>query len=164
MNTGQFRENDIVHQDAFYAVGLAYEGPMADDGRIPRLWEEFLDRVPEIKRRTTKKELLGIAQCTEEQKKKGEMFYLAAARVEQINYLPQGMTAKVVEGGGFLKALHKGPVSKIRETIGFFADKLVPARGYSVDRRPLIEIYDERYKGEAQDSVIEILIPLGEKT
>lgn len=154
----------IVKRDPFRVVGLAYTGPMKAKHEIPALWQRFNERVSAVKHREQPGVSFGVFYSTPEQFKKSEMTYLAAVAVkEPADDTPAEMVVRRVQGGRFAKITHKGPISKITETIDFLFRIWIPESDFELENRESYELYDERFRFEEADSAFDIFAAVKKK-
>lgn len=129
---------------------------------IPKLWEKFIPRSHEIKSRLNSTDL-GICICIDEEKEKthpDECFYMACTEVKSIQELPVGMTAMTIPAGNYAVFTHKGEVEKINLTMKYIYGSWLPKSGKKLRDAPDIEVYDERFKPDSEDSELDIYIPI----
>lgn len=130
---------------------------------IPQLWAQFVPRLAEaqpLERGIT----YGLCECPESIGEKStrpdEALYLAAVQSAPGSKAPRGMTTWQSPGSTFAKFVHRGPVAKLGETIGYIYGKWLPAGEYESGDGPDIERCDERFNPMSDDSVLEIFIPV----
>jgi AraC family transcriptional regulator len=70
------------------------------------------------------------------------------------------MTARTVPGGTFAVFVHRGPISTFHETVGAVWQRWLPESGLKPTGQPDFELYDSRFKAEAEDSEFEMWIPV----
>lgn len=142
---------------SFRVVGLgeSYE-PNKTQG-ISQLWEQFMPQSGKIAKRVGM-EAYGISQC------QGDRFdYVAGVQVEDGAPVPEGMTDITVNDGHFAVFTHRGPISKIGETMKYIWSTWMPSSEYEYTGAPEFELYDNRFKFMAHDSEFDIYIPVRSK-
>ncbi|MCB9027101.1 MAG: effector binding domain-containing protein [Bdellovibrionaceae bacterium] len=149
--------SNIVTKKNFWVVGLEYKGPQKFQGD---LWDKFIPRMKEVKNRIDGETSFGVCYATKEMTKKDELSYMAALPVSIVEDVPEGMTAREVIGGEYVVVIHKGSIEKIGDTIDFAYGTWLPRSGYDPDDRADLELYDARFKAEADDSEFDFLIPI----
>lgn len=129
---------------------------------IPKLWDEYLPRRHEITKALNSTDL-GICICIEEEKEKNhpdECFYMACTEIKDIQEPPIGMTVMTIPEGNYAVFTHKGEVDKINLTMNYIFGSWLPKSGKKLRDAPDIEIYDERFKPDSEDSMLDIYIPI----
>jgi AraC family transcriptional regulator len=129
---------------------------------LPKLWDCFNPRAHEIKRRIPGR-ALGICEALPTAVVKSQThdaFYMASVEVDALDAIPNGMVAKKIPAGRYAVFIHKGPLAKIDHTTQYIYGSWLPKSGEELRDSPDLEIYDARYKVEAEDSEIELQIPL----
>lgn len=118
-----------------------------------KAWMDFLEKVESIKR-TNKKEMFGASFETGE----CEFRYIAAVEVDAHTPIPEGMVEQIIEPAKYVVYSHKGKVDKLGETYADIQNTQIPKDGIKPEKWWL-EVYDERYKYDQDDSEFDILIP-----
>jgi len=152
-------EPKIVHKDAFLVGGCLYVGKN-ENNEIPAMWDkEFLPRAAELQPGDSKPRVFyGVCRCAG--KDDGSFEYLAAADVDSLDNLPQGMvgweipeqTYAVFEVNG-LKDLHQAFERAYGEWL--------PKSQYDAAEGPMFEYYPETFCSE--DSMLYIYIAVKPK-
>jgi AraC family transcriptional regulator len=73
---------------------------------------------------------------------------------------PEGMVSRVAPAGKYAKFVHKGKLNTLAHTYGFIHTNWFPSSGKQRRPAPEIEVYDERFKMDSDDSEFDILIPV----
>ncbi len=143
------------NRDEFKIIGLQIETSVQEcknDNKMPALWEEFIKRVPEISNRVGEN-FYGVSFKTGE----CEFRCIAAVEVSSLDELPEGMVGEIVPASKYLAFEHKGKLDKLNDTYGQIAEKEMPASGMK-EKDVWLEVYDERFKLDSDDSIIEIWV------
>ena len=152
-------EPEIREISEFKIVGLQCQtelGKTMED--LPKLWDEYMPRMGEIKNRIDEKVGYGVSIAEDPESKK--FTYLAGVGVTDDSTIPEGMTSITIKEGKYVVFTHKGSLTKIGETYDFIWNEWLPKSGKKIDvRAPCLERYDERFKDD-ENSVMEILFPL----
>lgn len=141
----------------FRVIGLgeSYEPNKAQG--ISQLWEQFMPRTGSVTKRVGM-EAFGISQC------KGDRFdYVAGVKVEGDAPIPEGMMDIHVADGHYAVFTHRGPISKIADTMKYIWSTWMPASDYEYTGAPEFELYDHRFRFMAHDSEFDIYIPVRTK-
>lgn len=131
-------------------VGLKITTTVDKCGKVlPKLWEDFMAKVAEIKHKLNPEIVYGV--CTSTCEEDCEFDYFAAVGVSDVNDQPEGFESVVVPPAKYEKYVHKGKVSQIGETY-MKAQSEVAGKETGV----WLERYDEKYIPESDDSEMEI--------
>jgi AraC family transcriptional regulator len=129
---------------------------------IPALWGQFMSRIGEIKHR--KGELcFGLVEMLPEGEDKShidEMFYIACAEVSNFDAVPPGMIHRVIPMGRYACFSHKGKLDRLEHTMNFIHGSWVPKSNVRLREAPELELYDERFIPDSDNSEFDILLPI----
>lgn len=153
-------KSEIINKETFWVVGMEYRGSKEHHGEIPKLWGKFDGRSKEISNRQGKVVSYGVCFSTPSMLQKDEFYYMASVPVTSSDDVPEGMVAKEIKGGDFVVITHKGPISKISDTLDYVYGSWLPKSGFDPDDRANLELYDQRFKFEDPESEFDILVPI----
>ncbi|MDF1666056.1 MAG: GyrI-like domain-containing protein, partial [Planctomycetota bacterium] len=98
---------------SFRVIGLGESYELNKAQGISQLWEQFMPRTATMTQRVGM-EAFGIGQC------KGDRFeYLAGVKVESDAPIPEGMVDMDIEAGHYAVFTHRGPISKIADSMKY---------------------------------------------
>lgn len=145
-------EPKFVDHPAFTVVGMTVRfEPATAQQTIPPLWDRFVPRMKEV-RHVPDGRSFGVCWGNE---------YLAGVPVTKVEAVPAGMEARTVPAGHHAVFTHRGPVSRIQETLHHVFQVWLPASGRALDEAaPVFELYDERFQDQAETSELDIYVPL----
>ncbi len=129
----------------------------AGSSDIPVLWRRIGPRLAKLGTSATR-----YAVCFNLETPDGgptKLEYMAAKEVESLNDLPSGMTTLVLPQRKYLRFEHHGVLATYGQTIHAIL-RTIREQGLDVDHSFDLERYDERFRLNESDSVIDILIPL----
>jgi AraC family transcriptional regulator len=160
----------IVTKSAFNVVGCrrAFISGLSPDANnfivIPKLWEEFIERMNEITAQAGE-ESYGIVHARPEAERKHphEMMYIAGVRVAPGNDAPPGMVLYEVPAGLYAVFTHRGPIANLGKTLAGIYREWLPASGYRHGGTCDVELYDRRFNPTAESSEMETWIPIRPK-
>lgn len=134
----------------------------APDNEISKLWVRFSARGGEI--RDFNGRSYGIS-LIDQSYVPGQAFdYIASAGVTEIGDVPENMIAKSIPGALYCVITRKGPIQDIGLAYAYFEETWLPDSDYFRDSGALIELYDERYRGnDNPESVMELWFPIRRK-
>jgi AraC family transcriptional regulator len=89
-----------------------------------------------------------------------KMNYLAAIRLEDSEHNTQGLETLELPGGSYLACEHVGPLGNLGQTTAWFYTEYLPSSGVQLRKGYHLEIYDDRFDPESQDSVMLICAPV----
>lgn len=155
-------EPKIVARDEFMIAGTEYIGKN-ENGEISRMWgEEFLPRVQEIKNAVNPCVFYGLCS-TIENSVNGEWSYIAGVEVNNIDSIPPGMVGRVIPAATYAVFTHTGPLTTLHNTFENIHQIWLPDSGYEKAADYDFEYYDERFKHMAEDSELDIWVPVKSK-
>lgn len=152
-------EPKFVTRDEFIVVGAEFVGK-SHNGEIPKLWHEsFLPRLGEVQHGVNDGVLYGV--CSVVGTGKGECYsYIASREVSSLDDIPEGMTGIVVPACKYAVFTHHGPLETIKDTYNHIYETWLPSSGMEWGDGMDFEYYDARFKGSAEDSEIDLYVPV----
>ncbi len=139
----------LVDISEYKIIGIGNIGKPTHPGDV---WPALFTRINEVTDRINHHETIGLI-------KRNEPGYLAGVRTESLSEVPEGMFMYKIPAGQYAGVTHRGPISKINESF----EKLIywlSTNNYEEFDVVCIEIYDERFKGEEDDSELDMFIQL----
>lgn len=106
---------------------------------------------------------LGLCEFISDISKKShpdECPYVAGAEVTDFDSVPDEMIRKVVSAGRYAVFTHKGKLDNLEHTMSYIYGSWIPKFGEELREAPDLEIYDERFRPDSDDSELDIYIPL----
>lgn len=89
--------------------------------------------------------------------------YLVGVPAKVIPDAKAPWTKHTIKGGTYAVFTHRGPVENIMETYMYIYNTWLPDSGYAERFGDQFEYYDERFKDQSPDSIIEIWVPVQKK-
>lgn len=123
---------------------------------IMALWARFNERRGEIHTQMGP-DSYGVIVSSGNQ---GGMGYLAGIETSDPKAVPAEMTTIPVPEGNYAVFTHRGPLSKIRETMAAIYGGWVPRNKAMMRNAPHLEIYGERFDADSEDSEFEVCVPV----
>lgn len=128
---------------------------------ITPLWQNFNARRSEIKNLAGNRSFgVTFPFWQGKTKKEHEMVYVACVEVENKDSVPQDMLAIDVPKGKYAVFTHKGKVDKIYEMFKNIYSIWMPQAGLAMRDAPHLEIYDERFIWDSENSEFDICVPV----
>lgn len=129
---------------------------------IPQLWDVYIKRRNEIKGAVTEFDLGVISAIIPPETKShpAEMSYIACTEVTNFDNLPDGMISRTIPAGNYAVFTHHGRISKFGDTMNYIFETWLPTSGKQIRKAPELEMYDHRFNPNADDSEMEICIPI----
>lgn len=153
-------EPRVIIKDKFLVMGMECFGANTH-GEIPDLWDRFIARMGEIKHRKNKGVTLGICDHVEGyDPNKSEFSYQAGVEVKEYSFIPDGMILKEIPKQKYVVFTHRGSVKELEDTYRYIYSTYFFKSNHEPIDAPDFELYDERFKGEENDSEMEIYIPI----
>jgi AraC family transcriptional regulator len=161
----------IVEKPAQTVVGLEAPfihalSPQANNAEvIGPLWDKFLQRVQQVPQRAGK-EMYGIIYEPAQGPRShpDELRYIAGVAVSQLGTIPAGMVRHTLSAGTFAVFTHRGPISNIAETCRHIYRVWLPQSAWQHAGTADVELYDDRFQCDRDDSEMEYWIPVTPKT
>ncbi len=164
-------EPQIVPMESFYVVGMEarFIGALSPEANnfdvIPPLWDRFINRMGQVEGRSDEATYgLVITRPERERSHPDELLYVAGVAVHGVASLPEGMVCHKVPASTFAVFTHRGPISKLTETVRMAVDVWLPSSGYRWNGLE-VERYDHRFSFESpQESEMETwmgIVPSG---
>lgn len=129
---------------------------------LPKLWDAYLPRSGEIAHRKDSRHI-GLCEAIPNvgvKRHPDEFFYLAGTEVNRIESIPTGMVAKCVPAGRYAVFTHKGSLEKLEYTMNYIYGSWLPRSGEKLRDAPDLEIYDDRFLPESEESELDIYLPI----
>lgn len=132
---------------------------------IGPLWGELLKRAASVPHRVGHA-MYGVifARTPGERSHPDELEYLAGVAVQSASAVPAGLVARKIPAGQFAVFLHRGPIRDIGATIRAIYRVWLPASRYEHSGLADIELYDERFCPDGDQSVMEYWISVRPKS
>jgi AraC family transcriptional regulator len=146
----------------FKSVGMLFTGKPGSS-EIPDLWDKFVPHIDSIPNRTNHNTCYGIINPFGPKEYEGEIDYIAAVEVDNLNDIPKGMVSAEVPEAYYAVFTHKGPISNFMESIRYVFGEWLPNSEYTLTGTPELEVYDERFDPTSEDSECEICLPVKKK-
>jgi AraC family transcriptional regulator len=126
---------------------------------IPPLWDALCHRAPEVPDRVGQA-MYGIIYGRPEAERSHphELQYIAAVAVNSTANIPPGMTSRTIPAGKFAVFTHRGPINRIGDTCYEIYRVWLPQSAWQHAGIADVEVYDERFSPDGEDSVMEYWI------
>jgi predicted transcriptional regulator YdeE len=148
-------EPKFTEKKGFKVAGLKYVGknPQPDIGN---LWDKFVPRMNEPVNRINPNVTYGVCYDMDAE---GNIYYIAGVEVSDFENLPEGFDTVEIPDNKYAVFTHKGSIANFSQTVAFVYGKWVkdPANNKKFDA-PDFELYDERFKGDAEDSECDLYV------
>ncbi|HBX69430.1 MAG TPA: hypothetical protein DEH25_08615, partial [Chloroflexi bacterium] len=155
----QKMEPKIVTKPAFKAIGLSYVGKNKNH-EIAQMWGVFNQRMPEI-HSIDQSQSYGLCFASPKGAAEGEFEYVAACEVSNSQSLPAGMVYREVPEHKYAVFTHYGKLDNLGETYRYIYETWLPQSGLEVHpSRYDMEVYDERFAIDSDDSEFDIYLAL----
>lgn len=164
-------EPRIVEKPEFTVVGCrgAFIHALSPDANnlqvIGELWQKFLAASDSVRHRVG--EIMhGVIYGEPEGQRshRHELQYIACAPVDSIDQLPEGMVAYTVPAATFAVFNHVGPIENIGETVSDAYRTWLPSSPYEHAEIADVELYDDRFCSDRDESVMEYWISVVRKS
>lgn len=142
---------------------ISIMSPDADNSKvIPALWHQFVNRIDEIPGRVGHASygLVGELPPAQRTGAKGELFYVACVTVRADAQPPAGMIRQAIPAGKYAVFTHHGKLDTLGKTMHDIYAVWLPQSGMQRRHAPDIEVYDQRFKLDSDDSEFDICLPV----
>jgi len=138
----------LKEREPFTIVGIPINTSVQNASKdCPKVWGEFIPRAEEIKNPKGK---IMYSVC----KETSGCDFRYTAGMESDEAAPEGMIIEKVPKEKWAVYEHKGKIDKLNETYAFIMEDM-KKQGLK-EKKFWLEVYDERYKHEQDDSMFEI--------
>ncbi len=150
----------FVHRDSFRVIGLCRSFTM-NNNSIPSLWDKFSQSCDQLPGVINPKTAYGICYSEEtDMTADTPFFYIAGMEVSLDAVVPADFHEKSIPEADYAVFEHIGSLDTLQQTYKAIYNEWLPSSGYQRMNDYDIELYDERFKYGAPDSVFEIWIPI----
>lgn len=132
---------------------------------IPPLWHRLFTRKAELGQQLDAY-MYGACRClpSSQRTREDELEYLAGINVASSSPVPAGMGKWKIAAATYAQFTHRGPISKLSETINYVHGAWLPRSEFEyVNSGVELERYDDRFNPEAKDSEMDYLITVRPK-
>lgn len=154
----------FVDEKKVVGMGTKFISTLSPDNNnqtiIPALWGTYVTRSQEIKSRVGYADFGVCFDPGGVKSHPDECFYVAGAEVKNTNEVPDGMMTMTIPAGQYAVFTHKGSIEKLRFTMKYIYGSWLPKSGQKLRDAPDLEIYDQRFKPDSEDSEIDVYIPI----
>lgn len=126
---------------------------------IPQVWDRLMHCLQSFPHQSCES-MYGLIEQREERSHEHELWYLAGVPAQPEAAIPDGTTLKTVPAGTYAVFTHRGPMSDIAKTVGYAYREWLPNFGYELADAPDVELYDERFSCDRDDSEMEYWLPV----
>lgn len=147
-----------------YLVGMHLTTNFINN-RVAELWKRFMPRLSEIQYRSSV-DLISMSVYSEshfsEFNPANDFEKWAAAEVNSLQNMPDGMEGFVLQGGLYAVFEYRGSSSD-SSVFRYIYGEWLPGSGYELDVRPHFEVLGPKYRNNDPSSEEEIWIPVKRK-
>lgn len=148
---------EIKEKPEFKVVGKEIETTVQEcmtNNPHPKLWTDFMQHLSKIQNRVGNI-FYGVSK--EISKKDCNFTSMACVEVSDLGNIPEGLVGKTVPSSKYAVFEHKGKVEDLTKTYQRLYEKDLPASGLK-QKDIWLEVYDDRFKENSEDSVMEIWV------
>lgn len=151
----------IVKKDALKVIGMNVFTTQKEN-TIPQLWSRFNPVSGTIKNVTEANVALGLCPHTDVKdfNEETEFEYIAGLVVSSFDDIPEGMMSYEVPAQRYAVFTHKGSIESLGETYHAIYSDWFAKNDYEFSPGTEFELYDERFKFGADDSEMDIYVPI----
>ena len=152
----------VIEREKLQVIGMKIT-TNTEEMMIPKFWDIFIKRMPEIELFTIPNCSLGICLggTTKEDENSTRFDYLACKILtKKPDVIPENMIVHEVPAGLFAVFTHRGNIDSLSETYQYIYDQWLEESVYEQEDRDQIEWYDARFQYDSDQSEIDIHIPI----
>ncbi|CAN5664737.1 hypothetical protein BH10BAC5_BH10BAC5_28740 [soil metagenome] len=150
----------VKNYHAFKAVGMKVTGQNMNN-EISNMWKEYFSKSQSLKNVKEGGYYYGVCSPMSQNTKEKGFDYIACREVNNFNDVPEGMVTVDIPEGKYAMFTYKGNIMKISTIYNYIFGEWVKKTDMKPDNdRNDFELYDERFKGEEDDSELDIYIPI----
>ncbi|MBT2727883.1 GyrI-like domain-containing protein [Bacillus sp. ISL-75] len=130
----------VIEKEEMKVVGISWNGTYSQISKLPRLFQEMVNRLEEVSYQTKEPVLIAPFHSRET-----EFTYYVTTPVEKIDEIPEGMVGFTIPSKNYVFATHKGRQEEVENTYQqIYA--WMKEYGYEQDHNALsIEVYKEEH-------------------
>ncbi len=157
-------EPRLVDLGEIHLVGLPYYGDPSG-GTFGQAWERFMQSQPEVTARVNPTVAYGVEVYGPEFMQEHKWTYFPSVEVSSLADLPvpSGLFAKTLPAAKYAVFHVKGGLAKIGEVFRYAYDEWLPASQYEAAYPYDFESYGEDFKGDVDESEMDVYIPVKPK-
>ncbi len=154
-------EAKIVSREAIKVIGMSVQTTQKEN-TIPQLWSRFNPVACSIKNQVVPRAALGICPHTDlkDFSEESEFEYIAGMEVSSFDDIPEGMLSYEVPAQRYAVFTHKGSLETLGDTYNAIYSDWFSKNDYEFKAGAEFELYDERFKFGADDSEMDIYVPI----
>jgi len=153
-------ETRIVSLPAMRVIGMEYVGKNGN-AEIAAMWGVFIPRFGDVQGKVCPDAKLGVCGDSREN---GSFRYVAGFEVEAGAPVPEGMATFDVPAATYVVVTQRGPLNDRERGLGSVLSYVyrdwLPQSGYKRADTPDLEWYDGRFRGDAEDSEMDVYTPI----
>ena len=127
---------------------------------IPEIWGTVFDLLEEADEFEFGWAVGVISPSQDRAPKPGQLKYFAGLVTDGIPESHPGLEVVKLESSNYLVCEHLGSLDELAETTKWFYDEYLPTAGFNVIDGPHLEVYDERFDPDSDQSVVMICAPI----
>ena len=140
-------------------IGVMSPTPNADEA-IPAIWERLFDQL-ELVDEFEFGWAVGILTPSDDPNAvDGQMQYFAGLVIDEAPEIHAGLELRELAACDYLVCEHLGSLEELGETTKWFYSEYFPTSGFEMKNAPHLEVYDERFDPESDQSVVMICAPI----
>ncbi len=153
-------EPKILKKPDIILVGMAVYSN-ASEGGFGEVWHRFMQHNDEYPAHSNTSDHFGVEFYARDMEQTGKWFYMAADEVDNLDNIPVSMVAKRLPAATYAVFTVTGGLKKLAEGFHYAYHTWLPSSDYQVAHPFDFELYqDGRFKGDTDDSEIDIYIPI----
>ena len=150
-------EPKIVHLEELFLVGLPFYG---EPPRFGETWMRFMKMAEKITNRINPTQEYGVEIYGPEMDQMHQWTYLPSRAVSDLMHIPEFMFGTRLPASDYAVFTVTGKLARIHDVFMYAYHEWIPASKYEVAFPFDFELYDERFHGDVDDSILDLYIPI----
>jgi AraC family transcriptional regulator len=138
---------------------LASDAPDGQD-LIPEIWGKLFDLLDEADEFEFGWAVGVMTPSTAADAKPGQMEYFAGLVTDLVPDAHPGLQVRTVDASNYVVCEHIGSLDELQDTTAWFYNEYLPGSGFELKNAPHLEVYDERFDPDSNESVVMVCAPI----
>lgn len=140
-------------------VGLMGAKPNGDDA-IPAIWERLFDQLELVDEFEFGWAVGVMVPSRAPNAVEGQMEYFAGLVIDEAPEEYPGLELRSLDACDYVVCEHLGSLDELAESTKWFYSEYLPGSDFTMKNAPHLEVYDERFDPESDQSVVMICAPI----
>ena len=151
---------EIVSMKDLTLIGFEKDFDASNMTEIPSMWMKLMQVEEQVQNKANSTEAWGASYNMDYSGDSFSFTYFAGYEVTDIGTVPGGMVVHVAPASKYAKFSHFGPLENLTQTYSYIYGGWLPQSGYKEGTGNELELYNELFNPEGDDSEMFIFIPI----